>query len=487
MRALGEADREDRRIGAVLIAALCASGWVFVTVGVEALLVTTLLVVAAAVLLRLSPSWGDLLALYFMVLLLIPVNIYRFSVSLPFDLEPQRVVLFAITAFWMASLMVDSRTRLPETGLAPPWMLFAATAVLSIVVNLESVTAAEGLQPLKALVVMCSWILVSVFAASAIPDTDAAERLVRWLVVLGTVLACLGILERLTEFNVFWHLDQVAPILEKTAQQEVLHRGGGVRISGSSEHSIAFGALLVLVSPFAAFMLDRARDIRARIGWGSALMAIAVAALLTGSRTALVGTVVVALMLAVLRPKMRAKIAILGVLGILLVHLAFPGLIGGFRYTLSAKHLVDYEFMSDRYVGRGRAYPVVFSSVREHPLLGVGFRRFDFESYEFTDNQYLKQLAELGLLGLGAFAWLMATAVRQPWSEAVRGQPEARALMASFAASACAFAVMSFMYDTLGFPQASYLFFALAGVGCSLSRSGMPWSAAGRDGRSMAA
>jgi O-antigen ligase len=415
----------------------------------------------------------SLLGVYLAVLLLIPVDLYRLPLSLPFDLEPQRVVLFGVAAVWSAALLVDARVRIREMGLGRPWILLVGTAVLSMVANAGSITPAEGMQPVKALLVMLSWLLVCVFAASAVPDEPSAERLTGWIALLGVFLGFCALVERTTTVNVFRQLDHVLPFLKSTGARVALYRGGGVRVSGSAENSIAFGAILVLISPFVAHKLHRATSPRARIGWGAGLVVLVLGALVTGSRTALLGIAVATAVFAVLQPRVRAKIVPLALAVLLVTHMAFPGLLSSFRHVLSADYLVGREFTSERNIGRGRAFPVVLASVRDHPLLGVGFRRFDPEVYEFTDNQYLKQLAELGMLGLAALVWLIGATTVIPGRASARASPGLCGLLAAFAASSAAFAAMAVAFDTLGFPQAPYLFFALAGAGCGVSRTVM--------------
>src|SRR4051794_18677103 len=65
-------------------------------------------------------SWRSLIVSVIMVIFAIPIRRYALPGSLPFELEPYRLLVFLIAAGWFASLLVDPRVRFRRSGLEGP-------------------------------------------------------------------------------------------------------------------------------------------------------------------------------------------------------------------------------------------------------------------------------------------------------------------------------------------------------------------------------
>ena len=61
-------------------------------------------------------AWRNLLLLFLLVLLFVPIRRFTLSSGAGFQLEPYRVLLFAILPLWGVALLIDPRTRLRKTG-----------------------------------------------------------------------------------------------------------------------------------------------------------------------------------------------------------------------------------------------------------------------------------------------------------------------------------------------------------------------------------
>ncbi len=57
--------------------------------------------------------WSTLLGLLVLVILFIPIHRYTLPGSLPFDLEPYRVLVAVICLLWLAAILVDSAASGP--------------------------------------------------------------------------------------------------------------------------------------------------------------------------------------------------------------------------------------------------------------------------------------------------------------------------------------------------------------------------------------
>ena len=96
---------------------------------------------------------------------------------------------------------------------------------------------------------------------SVLRSHEEARRVVGFVIGIGAVLGVLGVVERLTSFNPFEHLDSVVPLLRHAAGGSyMLVRAGGIRASGSSVHPIAFATTLGIIISLALARLTVARD-----------------------------------------------------------------------------------------------------------------------------------------------------------------------------------------------------------------------------------
>jgi O-antigen ligase len=113
----------------------------------------------------------------------------------------------------------------------------------------------------------------------------------------------------------------------------------------------------------------------------------------------------------------------------------------------------------------------------KHPILGVGFWASPWAGIGFTHNQYLQVLAEMGLVGLAALAWLMLAMARSLKARAVEALgPRAVALRWGLIASAVSLAVQGIAGSPLllfNFMLAFLFMLALLVAGGRLADEGM--------------
>jgi O-antigen ligase len=188
---------------------------------------------------------------------------------------------------------------------------------------------------------------------------------------------------------------------------------------------------------------------------------------LTGSRTSAVAFIVVVAILWLTVPQLR-KWTIPGLFVIaVFLHFAFPGAIGMLLERLSPGFLISTE--TGNQAGRVADYARIMEYFHLRPLLGLGFGSFNPFRYFWLDNEYLKLLAEVGLLGLLAFITFFASGFLRLYRTGRAIGGEVGSLAIAVSASVAVFAVTTFTYDSFGFPQAFNLFFILLGLGLALA------------------
>ena len=153
-------------------------------------------------------AWPQLIGSLILLILFVPIRRYFLPVSLPFQLEPYRIVVALLVLGWCASLLVDSRTRLRRTGFEGPIVLIVASSVASIVANPGRVAGVSSFVD-KKLMFFLSFVLVLYVISSVIRRLDEVDFLAKTLVGGGAVVAAFAIVEARTGFNIFNHLSRL--------------------------------------------------------------------------------------------------------------------------------------------------------------------------------------------------------------------------------------------------------------------------------------
>src|SRR5687768_5462112 len=223
--------------------------------------------VAFAVIASLTRSaylrWPHLLGALILVILLIPIRRYALPANLPFQHELYRVIVALLVLGWVASLLVDPRSRFRRTGFEAPLAVIFGALIASVLAN-PSRVAQSSPEVNKALMFFVSFFIVLYLTASAIRRLDEVEFLAKTLVSGGAVVALFAIVEARTSFNVFNHVSRVIPFLIDQGDVGGFVRvgTGKLRVFGSAQHPIALSAAFVMIIPLALYLARRYRQRR---------------------------------------------------------------------------------------------------------------------------------------------------------------------------------------------------------------------------------
>lgn len=420
-------------------------------------------------------AWRNLIAALLLVILFIPIRRYGMPGHLPFQLEPYRLFVGILALGWLASLLVDPRVRLRPSGLGLQLFLIAAAALLSVVASQDRVRQLGVTTDVtKKLTFLASFLIVFLLIVSVVRTFADLDALVRLLVGAGAVLACLGLIEAAISYNVFNHLHAVMPFLRPEALPYSLsdHRGGRLRVYGSAEHPIAFGAALVMLVPLGVYVARSAK----RTIWWLALLLLILGALATVSRTAVVMMGVILLVYLRHRPRQVRRMwpALLPLL--VVVHFALPGTIGTLKDSFFPRGgLIAEQRKGEGARGTGRVNEIGPSIAEwsQRPLFGEGFgtRITDKlrQNAPILDNQWLGTLLETGLIGVVGWVWMFTRFARR-MGQVARGDPTDRGWLATgLEASVLAFSVGMLTYDAFSFIQVTFLLYILLACGSVLT------------------
>lgn len=418
-------------------------------------------------------TWMGGMALMLVVLQFIPSRIYRLPFVSAFDVDPYRLVLLTLLGVWLVAAFAQGRLQLQGTYLDVGVALFVTALALSYVMNASLFgSPPEMTMMVKSTAYVLSFPITYYLIATVVRSPRQALVLVDVSVFSGAVAGVLAVIERTTQYNIFIHLNKLLPMLEYAATPEQLVgaglRGDALRAAGPTAHPIAFATMLSMLLPLSLARAIHGRSPRVRLLSAACAVLICVGIFMSLSRTGVVGIVVGGVVLFLGLPPQRGLIASAAVAMVGAVQVAFPGVVNTLVQYFTPEFVLSQE-VGNRY-GRLVDYARSLPYWLDRPLLGRGFNTFSPDRFGYIDNQYLKFLLEIGVLGVVSFLFLMWRATSVPFRVGGRIGGDAGAVLVGCAAAAAVFAVTSATFDTVGFPQVAYLFFAVAGMGAVIVR-----------------
>ncbi|MBR7835230.1 O-antigen ligase family protein [Actinospica durhamensis] len=376
--------------------------------------------------------------------------------------------IFALLALiWYAASWLAGRVRpAPGTGAVRVAMwVFGAAILLAYLALAEPDRQAVALETQAAdrgLIGFAAWFGVVAIASSGIRDYAELQLLLRRMVVYGSFVGGLGIIEFFGSVDLLAkvHIPGLRP---SSLTSQLMVRGAYVRPSSNTSQPLELAAVLALLLPFA---LQQALDPeRAGSSWSRRwvpVFCIGGALPLTVSRTSIIGLAVVLVLLIPTWPAQRRWPA-LGViaLGVGALKLAVPGLVST-TLGLFASFLGNSD---DSTQARTADYAGVAQYIEQRPWFGRGYGTFIPSLYRYTDNMYLLGIVEIGIVGVLALLGLYLTGWRcARLGRRLTPDPVRRELGQCFAAATAAATILSATFDSLGFPMFAGLFFLLLGL-----------------------
>jgi O-Antigen ligase len=395
-----------------------------------------------------------LLAAFLCGVYLLPLDSSQLAVSLPVDPKLDRVFLVPIVMVWIAALLVagEPRTRVPWLGgVGLALGCWVVISVLSVVFAYpQLVSDGEFALALKRLALLAAFVVFFLMVVSGVRRSEVDAFVTLWI-CLAVVTAIGALWTYRTGFDVFRTTAQT--LMPGFVSVSLPFQAGGaqrIEVVGPALHGLALTTMLVMPVPFALQRILDATEWRPRIAYSSALVLIAIAAVTTGRRSAIIVPIVLITVLGLYRPRAMLRLSPL-----LLVFVAVSQAIAPAALTTLRARLTGDPGAQNSTSGRTSDYSAVLPDIVSHPILGRGFGSYDPQTYRILDNQFLVGLIETGAIGLLAFIGFLVAAWVGVHRDARRGDSFAIATAAAIAA----FAISCLLYDALSFVQAAYLLF----------------------------
>ncbi|WP_433215821.1 O-antigen ligase family protein [Dactylosporangium sp. CS-047395] len=410
---------------------------------------------------RAAPRRGPAFALsvYIVLLLCLPARIVLPGLGATGTIAN----VFILTALvwygvsWLMRRITPARyTRLPRVAM----FVFAVAVLLSyIAAARRDSSALESSAGDRGLIQLLAWFPLVLLATSLREYADL-DRLLRLLVRCAALIGLVAILEFLTKTSLTaW---MVLPGLSGGGgSAELVTRGDFVRPTATAAHSLELATVMALALPFAlqqGFNPVRKGVIR---NWLPVAI-IALSAVMTVSRTSVIGVVIVFLTLLPTWPAKRLgpTMAALTV-GVGAASVALPGLLGTLIGLFSA-----FLNGGDNSTNSREATSAVISQYfEERPWTGRGYGTFLPLMYRYTDNEYLLALVEMGILGVAAVVLVYIVCFHCGAAGRRRfADPAKRETGQGFVAVGFVMLVVTATFDTLSFPMVAGLSFLMMGL-----------------------
>lgn len=428
-------------------------------------------------------SWPVAITGLVLLIWLVPIKRYALPVTLPIRLELYRLfILILVGALILA--VVTGRTRLGFAGHGKPVLLLAAVALASQVANAHAINAL-GLQTqsLKSLSYFLSFLVVFVLVTSTLRSLDDIHLVLGAVVLGAAIVAAAALYEGKFHQNLFDHMNRWLPFLDATGEDKFKLRGGRLRVRASAQHPIALAGALLVTLPLAVYLSRRALTRARSCLWLAAALLLAMAAVATVSRTAVLMLLAMTTVGLIFRAKPLLRRWPLLLALVVATHVTAPGAMRHLYQALTPEEgLVQQQQARSTAKGSGRVgdlrpglrqwakNPVVGRGLGTNPTLGEPIAR---EASGQTapqlrviyDDQYLSTLVALGALGFAGLIWFVWGAVVKLGRAIRRTAGESSDLLVACTASCAAYAASLFTYDALSFVQVTLLFFVVAGLG----------------------
>jgi O-antigen ligase len=247
------------------------------------------------------------------------------------------------------------------------------------------------------------WIVITYFGVFWwLADARAAVRFVGWLVVAASIVALYGIVQHYTGAD--WYRELLGRRRFVHPRIEGAH---GYAAVGFFRNYLTYAHVLLLPLGFA---------LAAPTGWTRfvAVPLLGLALVFSTARGAWLAAVAMTLVLVAVSRGAAARLVVLSGVAVLAALLS-PGL---------RQQIVPALTSSQMNVGRVGIYAANLDIVAEHPILGLGFGRYQKAARPYyarhpaadrrshAHNNFLQIAAEAGLVGLAAFTLVFATILR---------------------------------------------------------------------------
>ena len=409
----------------------------------------------------------SVLAIYIVLLMAIPSRLVLPGVGAVGTVANMFLLasfIWYVVSWLMRRVTTAPNTRLPRLAL----LLYSAAVLLAyIAVGRRDADASEYSAADRALLQLLVWIPL-ILLTTSLTEYRQIDRLLKLFVRCCSIVALVGM------FEFLFHRSLTAwiqiPGLSANGAAELITRGDFVRPTSTAANTLELATVMVIALPFAIQQAFHDLDRKAWKRWAPVAL-IALSAVMTVSRTSVIGLVLVAVVLMPtwdLRRVGRTFLVMIPALGAMKVVL--PGL-GG---TVIALFTAMFNG-GDNSTNSRTATTADIGKYLDNVWTGRGPGTFLPLLYRYTDNQYLLALLELGVIGVVAIVAIYVVMIHSGGAGRRRfADPARRETGQGFVAVGFVMLVVTVTFDTLSFPMvagSTFLMLGLSGAYLGVART----------------
>jgi len=403
-------------------------------------------------------------ALFLVVLWLVPFYEIQLKLSLPIDLTFDRLVLPFVAGTWILALIAGGamapRLRFNRIHLAVG--IFVGCAFLSVVLDARYLNQTLEIdQSLKRLPLLVTYVSLFLVASTAVRRSEV-RAFMNYTLVLAVICAVGVVWEYRFKVNPFYNFsDALLPGIFSVGATDAagIDAIGRRVVRGPAAVPLETVAMLTMALPIGLVFCMHAKEWRDRILYGLAVCLVLAATLATFRKTALLAPLSVGATLMYFRRRELLKLAPLGLVLLVVIHILSPGALGATGSQLDANRL-GVPTISDRAID----YDAVRPDIWTHLMFGRGWGTYNLVDYRTLDSEILQRLIEMGIVGLIAYLAMGFAVVGVARRTIARRDPQWAPLALIGAAAAVSFVVASTLFDILSFPHATYIFLYMSGL-----------------------
>ncbi|MDD5258606.1 MAG: O-antigen ligase family protein [bacterium] len=315
--------------------------------------------------------------------------------------------IFLLLISWLAKLISDKKTRIINTPLRVPLLVATGVGVISLIMAYLNLTFNQFLVSALHLLKIMEYGLVFVLVVSLVETKAEIKMYLKLMIGIGIFLAFIGIHQHI--FNLVYN---------PKAWKGMVTLG----FDPAGNHNIA-GAYFLIFLGLLASLFFGTKGGWSKTWYGFLFILFLYPFMYTLSRSSYFAFVITILVLAVIRYRGLFAVAILG---LLLVPVILPKTVWERALSSFANIFSGGDFASNSVGVRPQLWLASLNIWLSKPLLGYGFYATRYISPLFfgtynmgvPESMYFSLLIETGLLGLGAFAWLLIIVIRTVWQAA---------------------------------------------------------------------
>ncbi len=408
-----------------------------------------------------------LVCFYCAVLFVLPSHLV--VAAIPLALAPSMLIGMGLGLLWFCAQLVNTVGMAKGRSLVRTSLfLFGLSQLATYGYATFSYLPSDEMNATdRSVITIMAAAVVGIMAVDSLRGLHRIDKLLRIIVYGCAFTAAVGLVQFFFAIDPTHYM--VLPGLREVGNVEtLLERSIFRRPSGTAGHPIEFGVVCAIATPLTAHYAFRAKEHDRRTWpWWLALVTVAVGAMVSLSRSAILGLLAAGLVLLPTWPGKRQRHTVIAaVLFTGAMRLFVPGLIGtlfSLFNNLSGDPSIQH---------RQEDYARASVQIAQHPLLGRGFGTYLPQKYGPLDNQYLGTLVETGFVGLAALIFvLIAGAYAAVQIRRVAKDPVIRDLAQTLLASLSVIMVADATYDAFGFIMATGMCFMLVGICGAMWRS----------------